>query len=167
MVFIANPLESGILGEKKLLSRMFSGEFNNILNDDEKEFIEESLPWTKKVNGDLKEKILSEKDKLVLKPDEGYGGEGVSIGKNMSEEEWKKATDEAVREEGWIVQEYIEVPTIEVFDKGEIRKKIMNISSFVFGGKYGGCMTRVSDDPVVNTSKGGGIIPTFVIKTNS
>ncbi len=166
-VFMANPLESGILGEKKIISRMSSGEFDNLLNDEEKKFIKESLPWTTEVSEDLKEKILSEKNKLVLKPDEEYGGEGVTIGKNTPEEEWKNKVNKAVHEQGWVVQEYIEIPAIEVFDNGEIRKKFMNVSSFIFGGKYAGCMTRVSDDPVVNTSRGGGIIPTFVIKNDS
>ncbi|MBN2101447.1 MAG: glutathionylspermidine synthase family protein [Candidatus Aenigmarchaeota archaeon] len=163
-IFISNPLESGILGEKKLISRMASGEFDKILTEDEKSFLREYLPWSKEVNVNLKEKIISEKNKLVLKPDEGYGGEGVKIGKFLSEEEWKKAVDISISDSGWTVQEYIDVPAIKIFDKGKITKKFMSMSSFVFGGKYAGCMTRVSDDPVVNTSKGGGIIPTFVLK---
>ena len=40
----------------------------------------------------------------------------------------------------------------------------MNISPYVFNGKYVGSLGRVSSKDVINVSAGGGIIPIFTMK---
>jgi hypothetical protein len=43
-----------------------------------------------------------------------------------------------------------------------MRLKRFNINPFGIGGRYGGMITRISDQAVINVSAGGGLLPSVV-----
>ena len=81
---------------------------------------------------------------------------------------WNSVVENYSGDPGWIVQDYTEIPTVKlpVIRKNKIvfENKFLNISPYVFNGKYVGSLGRVSDKDVINVSSGGGIIPIFTVK---
>jgi len=109
------------------------------------------------------------RERLVLKPNDDYGGAGIVLGWEVDGPAWDAAIGKATREP-FIVQERIPLPS-ESFpswaDGGLVyADRIVDTAPFVFGGAYAdGCLTRVSTATLVNVTAGGGsTVPTFVVE---
>jgi len=146
-----------------------------LLDEDEIRLVRGIVPWTRgavdrtaldpggrKVR--LSDFILENRERLVLKPGRGYGGEEVVLGCEVSDNVWKKTRETAFAEQDWVVQEYVDIPQIDVFGTGGFERKYINLSPFVIGGNLSGFFTRVSESKIINISRKGGLIPTYVLK---
>ncbi len=51
---------------------------------------------------------------------------------------------------------------VAINQKIDFAYKKYNFNAFVFGGKYFGGFSRLSDESVVNVARGGGMIPAIV-----
>ncbi len=167
------------LSEDKAFFAILTDErFAELLSPAERDFVAAHLPWTRKVEArktqwqgrtiDLVPWIEGHREQLVLKPTHGYGGESVTIGSSVTGPHWSQAIQHAVTQGGWIVQEKVEIPEEEfpVFDAdGRLRFESLKVNTnpFYVGGASVGAVTRISRDPVINVSAGGGSVPTFVV----
>lgn len=174
LVCCCNSFRSYIVGNKKVLSLITDPRYQNIYTEDELNVIRKTIPWTKiladkKVNYKdvtvhLKDFILENKDLLVLKPANLYGGIDVHLGRETDQEIWEKIMNEHLHDESWVVQEYVDIPIDiypEIKDEVTLKLKKVNINPFALLGKYSGSITRVSDSSVINVSSGGGLVPTL------
>ena len=63
----------------------------------------------------------------------------------------------------WVVQEYVNIPIMTVPEvingKLDFAYKKYNFNLLVFGDKYAGGFTRLSDESVINVARGGGLVP--------
>ncbi len=116
------------------------------------------------------DRIQAEKEQWALKPNDAHGGEGVKLGWLCDPSQWRTALEEAARGD-YVIQERVE-PSFgryPVFDAqapqhgAPIRRLIEDCNAYVFRGTLGGILTRLSDEAVINVSRGGQAIPTFVI----
>lgn len=119
-----------------------------------------------------REHVLGRLDELVVKPVDGYGGEGVLIGPHARDEEI-----EAVRRQirtaphRWIAQETMRLSTHPVFDGGRLAPRHIDLRAFVLHGEdvrvAPAALTRVAPEGslVVNSSRGGGAKDTWVLTT--
>lgn len=176
-VCMVNPFASNLLGEKKLLNYIEKGIFNHVLTLKEQAIIKKTIPWSRTIlkdkiedfKGDIvdsKEFLIKNKTKLVLKSSIGYGGKDVFIGNQTSTKEWNKIVKLITKTDKWIVQEYIKIPKIELANsksKNLSMNKYINICPYVINNKVAGFLARVSSSKIINTSMGGGIIPTFIV----
>jgi hypothetical protein len=142
----------------------------------EQEVMRHTIPWTRRVierttryqgrEVDLIEYIRNNREQLVLKPNDDYGGSGILIGDNVSASEWDKGLSEALAGD-YVVQEKIELHTEDfpIFGADEWALQPMYVDSnpFLFRGRVEGAMVRLSDSPVVNVTSGGGETGFFVI----
>jgi len=174
LVCCCNSFRSYIVGNKKVLSIITDPRFQGIYTGEEIDAIRETIPWTKILSDSielyenkevmLKEFVLGNRKKLVLKPANMYGGKDVHIGHETDPDTWSMLLESHIRDESWVVQEYVDIPR-EVFPETEIsrgfKSKFVNINPFALQGKYSGTITRVSDHSVINVSAGGGLVPTF------
>ena len=117
---------------------------------------------------DLLQFVADRRDRLVLKPNDDYGGHGIYIGWNTDEIAWNEAIHSAVVNGDYLVQE--RVPTArEVFpaltDDGQISfaEQLVDLDPLLFNGKVGSAFTRLSSNELANVTAGGGMVPTFVI----
>jgi hypothetical protein len=101
-------------------------------------------------------------ERLVLKPNRAFGGEGVVIGHLLSRDDWQKAVDAALADpERWVVQELANIPVSEFPVIGPGDK--INFEPFytVMGfaaTKYGlAILGRASQKQVVNVAQRGGL----------
>ncbi len=176
---LVNSFKSTLGSEKSMLSFLSNPANHHYFNEEQVKVIKKHIPWTRKFDetitmskeGEevtLKSYMISKKDELVVKPATGAGGYGVMVGKTTDQLKWNDVVEGYSGDPGWIVQEYAEIPTVKLpmIRKNKIvfENKFLNISPYVFNGKYVGALGRVSDKDVINVSSGGGIIPIFVIK---
>jgi len=173
-VCMVNSFKSLLGSEKSMLAMLCKMSFHHYFTEKEKDVIRNYIPWTFTLGDrsvftregkemETKSYLIKNQENFVIKPSWGYGGKGVILGKHMSSDKWQEAVYKYGGETAWIAQEYVEIPKIEipVINNGhvEIGSKYFNLSPYVFGGKYVGCLGRISDLPVINVSAGGGIIP--------
>jgi uncharacterized circularly permuted ATP-grasp superfamily protein len=106
-------------------------------------------------------------ERLVLKPNDDYGGAGVVLGWEVDDATWERSLQTAL-ERPFIVQQRIPLPTATfpslVDGKVVFADRIVDTAPFVFGGAFvDGCLTRISTATLVNVTAGGGsTIPTFI-----
>jgi len=178
-VCMVNPFRCKILHKKASLA-VLSDERNAALFDaTQRRAIAEHIPWTRLVEErtteyrgeriDLVPWMMRQRERLVLKPNDDYGGAGIVLGWEVAETAWAAAIKRALAEP-FIVQERIALPE-ESFpsyadDELVYAKRILDTAPFVFEGRYAdGCLTRVSTATLVNVTAGGGsTVPTFVVE---
>ncbi len=135
------------------------------------------IPWTRKCR-DVKTTHFGEpiellafaranRDRLVLKPNDEYGGKGIFIGWESTEAEWDAALETALHGD-YLVQE--RVPTAhEVFPHftpdGDITyiEQLVDLDPLLYYGKVEAAFTRLSSTALCNVTSGGGMVPTFVL----
>lgn len=177
-VCMVNPFRCKIL-YKKASFAVLSDEVNNqYFSAQEREVIDAHIPWTRRVEErisrykdqpiDLIPFIIRHKDRFVLKPNDDYGGRGIVLGWEVDNTEWEKSVQTALGLP-YVVQERIVLPTepYPSYIDGRVHyiDRQLDTAPFVFFGEYvDGCLTRLSTEPLLNVTAGGGsTVPTFVI----
>jgi uncharacterized circularly permuted ATP-grasp superfamily protein len=150
----------------------------------ERELIRKHVPWTRVVadvrtahHGEPVELLAflrNERDNLVLKPSDEYGGSGVTLGWESSEAAWDETIEKAMTaSQGcWIVQERIPIrrevfPWIQPGGGVEFRDMLVDFAPYLFRGKVSGFLTRLSATGLANVTSGGGQIPAFRVHARS
>lgn len=175
LVCVANSFRSKVVSNKSTLAVLTDHRFDKLFTDEQNEIKYRHIPWTrnflpgkatyKDKDVDIIELARGEKDDFILKPCDGYGGQGVCVGRSVSAGEWEEMLNK-VSGGGYVIQEYVDIPEEDfpiVEDEVRIEKRKVNLNPFAIGGHYGGCISRVSASPIINVSAGGGMVPTFCI----
>ncbi len=171
-ICFVNPFSSRIGGLKCVLWFMTDPLSKKLFTEKEREVIAKTVPWTRFMTEgkteykgkevDLVSTVRKNKDSFVLKPNAGYGGFGVTIGKDVDAKKWDQVIQDA-HKAPWVVQEFVEIPKDDYpsFDKDKtsFKPKNVNINFFAFDGKFGGGFVRVSESSVINVHQGGGLVP--------
>jgi hypothetical protein len=116
---------------------------------------------------DLLPFIADNREQLVLKPHDEYGGKGIILGWEVDDAAWDSAIKTALSEP-YIVQERVELPTEPypslVDGKVHVVDRMVDTAPYVAYGQYvDGCLTRLSTAALLNVTAGGGSqTPTFV-----
>jgi hypothetical protein len=177
-ICMVNSFRSKLIHKKALFAVLTDQRRAPLFSNDEQQAIRKHVPWTRVVRAektdyfgeeiDLLEYIQANRDKLVLKPNDDYGGHGISIGWNTDEVSWEEALRGALANGDYIAQE--RVPTArEVFpalkDDGKIEfaDQLVDLDPLLFNGKVRSAFTRLSFTELANVSSGGGMVPTFII----
>ncbi|MDQ2937238.1 MAG: hypothetical protein M3R67_06995 [Acidobacteriota bacterium] len=178
VICMVNSFRSKLIHKKALFAVLTDRRRADLFSPEEQEAISKHVPWTRLVRAgksdylgkqiDLLEYIKANREKLVLKPNDDYGGHGITIGWNADEVKWDEALREALQNGDYIAQE--RVPTArETFpalrDDGtiEFAEQLVDLDPLLFNGKVGSAFTRLSFTELANVSSGGGMVPTFII----
>ena len=177
-VCISNSFSAKLMAKKASFA-LLSDEQNHYLFDDiEVGAIEAHIPWTRRVQErktlyhgqevDLLPFIAEHRDRLVLKPNDEYGGKGVVIGWETSDDYWQD-TMRAALTTPYVVQERVHIyhEDFPAWIDGtlNISPRLVDADPFIFFGRTtSGCMTRLSSTTLLNVTAGGGsIVPTFIV----
>jgi hypothetical protein len=178
-VCMMNRFSCKLLHKKASLA-VLSDERNAYLFDkSEQAAIQRHIPWTRRVEErttlfdgdevDLLPFVHANRARLVLKPNDEYGGKGVVLGWDASEAEWRQAVDEALRQPA-VVQlrvplGYEDFPVVLPGGGFAVQPRLVDFDPYVFDGHYtGGCLTRLSAGGLLNVTAGGGTtVPTMVV----
>jgi hypothetical protein len=178
-VCVANSLRCKIPHKKAFFAVLTDDRRSALFTERERALIRRHVPWTALVrdtrvtrDGDAIELLpylRRHRDRFVIKPNDEYGGTGVTLGWETSERDWDRAIDLAVaeRDRGWVAQEKITVrrePFPVCTDTGvEIRDMLVDFAPYLFRGKLAGFLTRLSATGLANVTSGGGQVPAFVV----
>jgi uncharacterized circularly permuted ATP-grasp superfamily protein len=177
-ICMVNSFRSKIIHKKALFAVLTDARHTGLFTEEERALITAHVPWTRQVRPgrgdyygeeiDLLEFIGERRDRLVLKPNDDYGGHGIYIGWNTDEIGWDEAIHNALANGDYVVQE--RVPTArEVFPAlttaGTIAfaEQLVDLDPLLFNGKVGSAFTRLSSNELANVTSGGGMVPTFII----
>lgn len=177
-ICMVNSFRSKLIHKKALFAVLTDQRRADLFTSDEQEAIQKHVPWTRLVRKEktdylgneieLLEFINANRHKLVLKPNDDYGGHGITIGWNADEIGWEEALRSALANGDYLVQE--RVPTArEMFpalrDDGtvEFAEQLVDLDPLLFNGKVRSAFTRLSFTELANVSSGGGMVPTFII----
>src|SRR3982751_549178 len=97
-VCVANTLRCKIAHKKAFFAILSDERHTGMFSDDERTMIARHIPWTRVVRDDLAGDIRRRRETLVLKPNDEYGGTGVTLGWETSEGAWDDAIATALRE---------------------------------------------------------------------
>ena len=177
-ICMVNSFRSKLIHKKALFAVLTDARYASLFSADERAMIAGHIPWTRRVRAgksdyfgdeiDLLEFIDERRDRLVLKPNDDYGGHGIYIGWDTDEIGWDEAIHNALANGDYLVQE--RVPTArEVFPAlaadGSINfaEQLVDLDPLLFNGRVGSAFTRLSSNELANVTAGGGMVPTFVI----
>lgn len=178
-VCLANGFRCKVLHKKASLAVLSDERNQRLFGPEERAAIARHVPWTRVVEErktwkdgreiDLVDYMTAGRERLVLKPNDDYGGAGIVLGWESDQARWESAIRSALVEPH-IVQERIELPT-EPYpaltpDGVVLADRIVDTAPFVFGGRQvDGCLSRISTASLVNVTAGGGsTVPTFVVE---
>jgi len=176
-VCMINPFRCKILHKKESFELLTDESYQGCFTAAEREAIARSVPWTRRVcdclttwrgaRTGLLELVRKSRKRLVLKPNDDYGGHGVYFGPELNERAWEEAVGNAVAGD-YVVQEAVDLQREEfpIFTATEWKLQTMFVDTnpFLFAGKVCGAMVRLSSSPIVNVTSGGGETGFFVIK---
>jgi hypothetical protein len=178
-VCMANSFRCKILFKKASFSVVGDERNSGLFTPAEQEAIRAHIPWTRLVEErktvidgkgvDLLPYIADNKDQLVLKPNDDYGGKGIVLGWTVDRETWNYAVKTAV-DSPYVVQRRVRLPyePFPGFENGKLQvlDRMLDTNPYVAFGKYmHGCLTRISTEALVNVTAGGGsTVPTFLIE---
>jgi uncharacterized circularly permuted ATP-grasp superfamily protein len=177
-ICMVNSFRSKLIHKKALFAVLTDTRYEHLFTTKETLTIAAHVPWTRVVKQeqtayfgktiDLLDFVSKHRDKLVLKPNDDYGGHGITIGWNANETQWHEALQAALADGDYLVQE--RVPTArETFpalteDGGiEFAEQLVDLDPLLFNGRVGSAFTRLSFTELANVSSGGGMVPTYII----
>ncbi|RRO07643.1 circularly permuted type 2 ATP-grasp protein [Pectobacterium aquaticum] len=151
---------------KRSLALMKDTRFRHLFTAEENALIDMLLPWAcsisetnvsyQGVQGSAVAHALANKDAFVLKMPYDIRGEGVILGKESTDEEWRCAVENAHKNRS-ILQEYISIHKFPVYtpDTKSIAVYNMSLDFFMYNGKFAGFGSKISKNLKVNIFQGG------------
>jgi circularly permuted ATPgrasp domain protein len=179
-VCVANTFRCKI-PHKKAFFAVLSDERNAALfSDEERAIVAAHVPWTRvladtdTVLHGRRHRLMrlaeDHRESLVLKPNDEYGGTGVTLGWETSASDWLSALNGALNSPvgTWVIQERIAVrremfPMFDATGMVTMREMLVDFAPYLFRGRMTGYLTRLSSTGLANVTSGGGQVPAFVV----
>lgn len=177
-ICMANSFRSKLVHKKAIFAVLTNEKYSHLFNESELAAINAHIPWTRKFREektqyydqeiDLVEWTRMSQSKLVLKPNDDYGGHGIYIGWASTVEEWNAAIDLALANGDYLIQERVKTarehfPMLDEVGNWHTIEQLVDLDPLLFDGKVGSAFTRLSSSELANVSSGGGMVPTFII----
>lgn len=176
---MSNAFSAKLMAKKASFALMSDEQNHHLFTPEEIHAIEAHIPWTRRVSErktyfhgrpvDLVTFIAENRENLVLKPNDEYGGSGVVLGWEATAEQWNTTIQTALHTPH-VVQERVAIgaedyPYLEN-GKLAIHRRLVDTDPYIFHGqRVNGCLTRISSQSLMNVTAGGGsVVPTFIIE---
>ncbi len=179
-VCLVNPFSCKLLHKKASFAVACDERNAHLLTEAEQRAVRAHIPWTRTVEAratldpagnpiDLLPWVSANRERLVLKPNDEYGGKGIRIGWETEQGAWDAALSGAA-DEPMVVQERVQIafepfPALNEEGDVEIDRRLVDSDPFLFRSAHvHGCLCRLSSETLLNVTAGGGsIVPVFVI----
>jgi hypothetical protein len=176
IVPIVNPLAAELFSHKYLLALIHHEPWCNDIGTDDRRVLDTAIPWGAVVadgpcstpdgtTGDLSGWISSHRDRLVLKAAHGQGGTDVVLGWTVDQPDWD-AFLKRLLTEGGVVQARLETPRASyprIAPGAPQEEFFFDTIAFVFDSAPAGLGSRLSQTEITNVSRGGSIVPIFLV----
>lgn len=179
--FRRNQVVSSLSGEfdhKSLFELLSSPEYDKYFTPTQQRVLRAFVPWTRLVRErkttdpdgqeqDLSAYVRRHRETLVLKPNRAYGGQDVVIGMDVADAAWDEAMGQALAHpDAWVVQRMTPLPRAEFPDPKDLQELAAEFVTVGFIATSEGIafVGRSSPDRIVNISRGGSLVPIFLIR---
>jgi hypothetical protein len=181
---VVNPFRTKPVHTKLIMALLSDedGAAAGLLDADERAAVAAHVPWSRHLRAgmtrytgeqiDLLDFARRNRERLVLKPNDDYGGQGVLLGWTMEQPAWERALDAALASPH-VLQERVPVPE-EAYptwtpEEGlRFTPRYVDADPCVFGDAALGCLTRIAATALLNVSAGGGSAPpTYVVSAST
>ena len=178
-VCMVNSFRCKILFKKASLAVLTDERNAALFTPDQQAAIAKHIPWTRVmetrktiIDGaeiDLVPWASANRERLVLKPNDDYGGKGIVLGWTVDQRAWDEAIQTALALP-YVVQQKVRIPheAYPSFENGSLQifDRMLDTNPYVaFGSYMHGCLTRISTEALVNVTAGGGsTVPTFLVE---
>jgi hypothetical protein len=157
-VCLLNPLASAAGDFKNINALLRSPDLHSLFTPAEQAAIERTIPWTAPLSATNLSQALVRQSELVLKPNLGFGGQGVMIGRECDSEQWARAVLQGLEHDSTL-QEFVTIPSLSFPTEDGFRAKKVNVNFWVQNYRFAGAFARVADQSVINICQGGGLVP--------
>jgi circularly permuted ATPgrasp domain protein len=174
---LVNSFQTKYVHKKMLFGVLTDERHQHYFSETEREAVGSHIPWTrwladaKTTYGPREIELLSfvrqNRERLVLKPNDDYGGHGIYIGWEMDADAWDQAVESALGRD-YLVQERV-TTSRELFpylgEDGVVQmiEQLLDLDPLLFFGRVAGAFTRLSSSSLANVTSGAGMVPTMVI----
>jgi glutathionylspermidine synthase len=178
-VFITNSASAKLMAKKAALSFLSDERNQNLFTKEQREVVVDHIPWTRTIEErktefegqeiDLIDFVSQNRERFVLKPNDEYGGKGVVLGWEASQDVWEATLSNAL-DVPYVVQEKVTIVERDfpswVNGELDISRRFVDADPYIFGGNsIGGVLTRLSPAKLLNVTAGNGsVVPAFVIE---
>jgi uncharacterized circularly permuted ATP-grasp superfamily protein len=178
-VFMTNSFSAKLLAKKASFALVSDEQNSHLFDAAQLAAIHAHIPWTRRVEerktvyGDQEVDLLpfvsEHKERFVIKPNDEYGGKGVVLGWEASQELWDETLQDGLTTPQ-VIQEKVQ-PIYKDFPAYidgnlDISQRFVDANPYVFDGHtVHGCLTRLSSVALLNVTAGGGsVVPTFLLQ---
>lgn len=175
-VCMVNSFRAKVAHKKAGFAILSDPQYEDLFTTEQLQAIRQHIPWTRRVRlgttmferveRDLIGILTTERERLVLKPNDDYGGHGVLIGWETDPESWEQAIARALRRP-YVVQERVPVKKVAVpmfTDRVQAEEMIVDFNPFLFNNRVEGGLVRLSSSSLCNVSSGGGQTALLVLE---
>ncbi len=168
-VCVVGGLVSQIIHNKVLFAILHDFNKVSFLNEDDKTFIKNHIPYTRIVDFQDKEliqNIKNKKNRWILKPFDQYAGKGVYAGKDFEDKGWNDIIDKNINSE-YIVQEYINVPQCEMtYADKQLKFEEFGylLGLFTYNQQLTGLYTRAGRKSIIGAIAESFTVPNYVYR---
>ncbi len=175
---MANPFRCMVLHKKALFALLTDPSLSYLLTAEEQAVVAAHVPWTRVVADgpttyegvrvDLLEWVTENRTRLVLKPNDDYGGRGVTLGWEVDEAGFAAALQAALSRPS-VVQERVdaEPEPFPLWDgqRLQVEDRLVDLDPYCYHGTHmHGTLSRLSSGGLLNVTAGGGsVVPSFVV----
>jgi uncharacterized circularly permuted ATP-grasp superfamily protein len=175
-VTVVNSFRAKLLHKKMSLALLSDDRYAVLYTAPQRAAIAKHIPWTRKVREghttyagkvvDLGDFIIAHRERLVLKPNDEYGGKGVVLGWTVDQHEWEQSFLAALVS-SYVVQERVPVPRHPfpvVLGRMHFLDLSIDHNPYLFWGRVSGSLARVSSSALLNVTAGAGsVVPTYIV----
>jgi uncharacterized circularly permuted ATP-grasp superfamily protein len=175
-VTVVNSFRAKLLHKKMSLALLSDDRYAALYTAPQRAAIAKHIPWTRKVREghtthagkvvDLGDFVIAHRERLVLKPNDEYGGKGVVLGWTIDQHEWEQSFLAALAS-SYVVQERVSVPRYPfpvVLGRMHFLDLSIDHDPYLFWGRVSGTLARVSSSALLNVTAGAGsVVPTYVV----
>ncbi len=167
-ICMVNSFRSKLAHKKASFAVLSDPVYEPMFTPAEIEIFHKHIPWTRRVQRgpttfhgaeeDLLELMRQERNRLVLKPNDDYGGHGVFIGWESTADEWEQAMQISL-ERPYVVQERValkKTPMPRFTDRVRMEDMFIDFNPFLFHNEVEGALVRLSTSSLLNVTSGGG-----------
>ena len=176
-VTVVNSFRAKLLHKKMSLALLSDDRYARLYTAPQRATIAKHVPWTRKVREghttyggkvvDLADFVIANRDRLVLKPNDEYGGKGVVLGWTIEQHEWEQSLLAALAS-SYVVQERVPVPRYPfpvLLDRMHFLDLSIDHDPYLFWGRVSGTLARVSSSALLNVTAGAGsVVPTYIVE---
>ncbi|HEY0406359.1 MAG TPA: circularly permuted type 2 ATP-grasp protein [Pyrinomonadaceae bacterium] len=175
-VMVANSFRTKLAHKKASFAIISDPRYEYLFTPEQISCARRHIPWTRRINAgrttyegveqDLLELVRREREQLVIKPNDDYGGHGVVIGSETTPQEWEQAIERGM-EEPYVAQQRVAVEKVLMpgyADEIQWQEMLVDFDPFLFRNEMHGGLARLSSSLLCNVSSGGGVTALLVLE---